>query len=380
METAREREMLRISQITGGKHMDNKLYKVIAVDDEIWALRGLCNIVDWEELGFSIIGSYTNSVEAIKAVEEQKPDVVFTDVRMPGIDGIELIDAIHNLGCTARVIIVSAYRDFEVAKQAIGKDVSEYLMKPLDKKEILEFLGRLKLQLDKENSEYDFNIMHYDLSQKSTLSESNITRYLEQLDVTGSCRLAVSDKEVAARAGMTEVYIKGYKHAYLFSDVSPVSVFDELFHSVTGNRYGISRVYPSFSDLSAMLDDAAESYGGCFVYSDNPKISEIQYYLSKHYAEKTSLPEIAEHFYVSESYLYELFRKNSDTSVVGFVKNIRLSKACAMLTAGGRTISEIADMVGYPDVGYFGKLFKTKYGCTPEQYATAHINSQTKGY
>lgn len=360
--------------------MDKKLYKVIAVDDEIWALRGLCNIVDWEELGFTIIGSYTNSAEALQNIKDLCPDVVFTDVRMPGIDGIELIDAIHNLGIKSRVIIVSAYRDFEVAKQAIGKNVSEYLMKPLDKREIIGFLDRLKLQLDKENDENDFDIMHYDLSSKNSLSNSNVTRYLEQLDVTGSCRLAVSDKEVAARAGMTEIYIKGFKHSYLFSDISPVTTFDELFHSVTGNRYGISRAYSSFIDIETMLDDATESYDGCFVYSDNPKISEIQDYLSRHFAERTSLPEIAEHFYVSESYLYELFRKNSDTSVVGFIKNIRLSKACAMLSEGGHTISEIADMVGYPDVGYFGKLFKTKYGCTPEQYATAHISSQKKAY
>ena len=283
--------------------MENKLYKVIAVDDEIWALRGLCNIVDWESLGFSIVGSYTNSAEALKNIEELKPDVVFTDVRMPGIDGIELIDAIHNSGINCRLIIVSAYRDFEVAKQAIGKDVSEYLMKPLDKKEIHDLLGRLKLLLDKENSEKNFDIKHYDLSQKNSLNSAEVMHHLEQLDITGSCRLIVSDKALVARAGMTEVYIKGYKHSYLLSDSSPINVFDEMLHSIPGNHYGISRVYTSFVNLEGMLDDARESYEGCFVYSDNTKISEIQDYLSKNYAEKTSLPEIAEHFFVSESYL-----------------------------------------------------------------------------
>lgn len=359
--------------------MDNRLYTVIAVDDELWALRGLCNIVDWESFGFSIIGSYTDSAEALENIVNNRPDVIFTDVRMPGIDGMELIDSIHNSGVDSRIVIVSAYRDFDVAKRAISKDVSDYLMKPLDKKEVADLLSHLRLTLDKLNSDAEFDVRHYDLSQKKNLNNPEILRYLEQAGDTGCCRLVVSNIDLAANetlAGyLTEIYVKGYKHSYLCRNIPDVSSFEVLADEASGTHLGVSRIYNSFTEFENMLDDAHESYEGSFLYSDNPKISAIQDYLSRNYTERLSLPEIAEHFYVSESYLYELFRKYTDTSVVGFIKNIRLSKACALLLEGGHTVSEVADTVGYPDVGYFGKLFKAKYGCTPEQYATAHITS-----
>lgn len=355
--------------------MKNGLYTVIAVDDEIWALRGLCNIVDWESAGFTILGSYTDSSEALKNITEQKPDIVFTDIRMPGIDGMELIEAIHNNAVRSRLVIVSAYRDFDVAKRAIAKDVTDYLMKPLDKKEVAELLSRLKLSLDKENSEKTFDIKHFDLSKKGDRNNLDVIRFLDQQNTDGFCRIIVSDKELEASEGLNEIFIHGYKYSYLCSLTCGTDELEAKLSQSADNQYGISRVYSSYSDLETMLSDINESYEGRFIYSDNSKISEIQDYLSKHYSEKTSLPEIAEHFFVSESYLYELFRKNTDTSVVGFIKNIRLNKARTMLAEGGLTVGEIAETVGYPDLGYFGKLFKTKYGCTPEQYATGHLKS-----
>lgn len=359
--------------------MGNRLYTVVAVDDEIWALRGLCNIVDWESFGFTIVGSYIDSNEAIKNIISERPDVIFTDIRMPGIDGMELIEAIHNSGVDSRLVIVSAYRDFDVAKKAISKDVTDYLMKPLDKKEVADLLSRLKLTLDRANSDTSFDIKHFDLSQKGNLNNSDVKRYLDRLSDSNICRLIVSNRELLETeligSSLTEIYVNGYQHSYLSKEIPNSAVFLKLLNENHGLHIGVSRIYSSFSDISKMLEDVKESFEGSFLYSDNPKISEIQDYLSKNYTIKLSLPEIAEHFFVSESYLYELFRKNTDTSVVGFIKNIRLCKAAAMLSLGSKTVSEISNAVGYTDVGYFGKLFKAKYGCTPEQYTTVNTTS-----
>lgn len=360
--------------------MSDGLYTVIAVDDEIWALRGLCSIVDWDAYGFTIVGSYTDSSEALDNIVEKCPDVIFTDIRMPDIDGMELIESIHSEGVTSRLVIVSAYRDFDVARRAIAKDVTDYLMKPLDKKEVADLLSRLKLTLDKERSELQFDIKHYDLSQKNSLNNVEVMRFLEQAGGAGCCRLvacnhSLMDEEELSEF-LTEIYVKGFKHSYLCKNIADVSVFETVLAKHPDMLIGVSRAFTSFGEFDKMLEDVREAYSGSFLYSDNPKISAIQDFLSRNYSKKLSLPEIAEHFYVSESYLYELFRKNTDTSVVGFIKNVRLSKACGLLSEGGHIISEVADIVGYPDVGYFGKLFKAKYGCTPEQYATANTTSQ----
>lgn len=347
-------------------NMDKRPYRVIAVDDEIWALRGLCNIVDWGSYGYEVIGSFTDPHEALDNIISEKPDVVFTDIRMPDIDGMGLIDAIGNAGVRAHLVIVSAYRDFDVAKRAISKNVTDYLMKPLDKKEVAELLQRMHAALDRERSDRTFDIMHYDLSDRGNLKDPEVIRFLEQQN-RDRCRLIVSDKELSS--DLQKVYVKGYRYAYLSTGSSSAAGIMAACADGSYGSVGISRAYPSFADIGQMLTDAVTTYEYGFIYADNPKIASVQEYLCEHYADKLSLADIASHFFVSESYLFELFRKNTDTSAVSFIKNIRLNKAAAMLKEGSRTVGEIADTVGYPDVSYFCKLFKARFGCTPEQYA-----------
>ena len=84
------------------------MYTVFLIDDEIWALRGLQNIIPWEEYGFCIKKTFLDSEEALQEALENAPDVIFTDVRMPEVDGLELIQAIQNAGLNTQIVIVSA--------------------------------------------------------------------------------------------------------------------------------------------------------------------------------------------------------------------------------------------------------------------------------
>ena len=68
------------------------MYTVVIIDDEPWALQGLAEIIDWSRDGFSIIGQFTDPDEAFEFLREKEPDVVFTDIRMPGLSGLDLID------------------------------------------------------------------------------------------------------------------------------------------------------------------------------------------------------------------------------------------------------------------------------------------------
>ncbi|RTE10179.1 response regulator transcription factor [Paenibacillus whitsoniae] len=110
------------------------MYKVILVDDEPFALEGLKLTVEWEELGFEIAGMCENGEEAFAVIEACQPELVVTDIRMPVIDGLELIDRVQKAGCDPVFIIVSGYNDFEYARSAIRYGVKHYLLKPaLDK-------------------------------------------------------------------------------------------------------------------------------------------------------------------------------------------------------------------------------------------------------
>lgn len=111
------------------------MYKVIFVDDEPFALEGIKLMIEWEELGFEIVEMCENGEEALACIEACKPDLVVTDIRMPVIDGLELIDRVQKAGNDPVFIILSGYNDFEYARSGLKYGVKHYLLKPAMDKE-----------------------------------------------------------------------------------------------------------------------------------------------------------------------------------------------------------------------------------------------------
>ncbi|MFR3705256.1 MAG: response regulator [Acutalibacter sp.] len=93
------------------------MYTVVIIDDEPWALQGLAEIIDWSSHGFSIIGQFTDPDEAFEFLCEKEPDVVFTDIRMPGLSGLDLIEMSHREGLNCEFVLISSYEDFDAAQK-----------------------------------------------------------------------------------------------------------------------------------------------------------------------------------------------------------------------------------------------------------------------
>jgi two-component system response regulator YesN len=131
------------------------------VDDEPMSLEGLKYILNWEKMDLCICGTCRNGKEALEAIDEHNPDVIITDIRMPVMDGLDLIRHTYKLRKKdIKFIVISGYGEFEYAKRAIQYDVRYYLQKPVFEEEIYEIIVEVKEQLDlirknKENEEID---------------------------------------------------------------------------------------------------------------------------------------------------------------------------------------------------------------------------------
>jgi two-component system response regulator YesN len=88
------------------------MYKVLLVDDEPWVIESIKGKVDWEQHGFVVAGQALNGFEALERIAEAEPDVVFTDIRMPGISGLELIQKAKERKRNIHFIIISGYAEF----------------------------------------------------------------------------------------------------------------------------------------------------------------------------------------------------------------------------------------------------------------------------
>ena len=127
----------------------NSVYKVLLVDDEPMALEGLKYVVDWGKLGFYICGTCWNGKEAVEAIDKYEPDVIITDIKMPIMDGLDLIGYAKEHGKeNIKFIVVSGFGEFEYAKKAMQYGVRFYLQKPILQEEIYEIIIEVKKQLD----------------------------------------------------------------------------------------------------------------------------------------------------------------------------------------------------------------------------------------
>ena len=128
------------------------MYKLFLVDDEIWVIRGLMKMIPWEELGFEVIYTTTDSISALEKIALLKPDAVITDIRMASLNGLELLEQSLHMGKERpEFVLISAYEEFEYAHKALKLGAFDYLIKPLKKAELVQVLEKLKAALDQKN-------------------------------------------------------------------------------------------------------------------------------------------------------------------------------------------------------------------------------------
>lgn len=116
------------------------MYRILVVDDEKFIRKSICNRMDWAAFGIEVAGEAANGREALEQIESLRPQIVLADIRMPVMDGIAFITEAKKRYPQVHYILMSAYSDFEYAKQAIRLGVEDYILKPVKIAELEEVL------------------------------------------------------------------------------------------------------------------------------------------------------------------------------------------------------------------------------------------------
>ena len=161
-----------------------KRKKVMLVEDEELILEGIYNFIDWEELGLEVVYKAHNGEDAFGYLEQHSTDIIVTDIQMPVMDGLELLDKIRKDDKRVRFIILTGYDEFEYARKAIHLDVEDYILKPISEKKLLETLKFAKGKLDKMDSKMEAPIdteAGWNCFLRGSLSQEEAEKYLEIL-------------------------------------------------------------------------------------------------------------------------------------------------------------------------------------------------------
>lgn len=169
------------------------MHTIFIADDELIIRQGLQCIIEWDELGFEIIGEASNGEEALKFILENHPDVAMLDIRMPKLNGLEVAKQARAGGYQGRIIILSGFSEFRYAQEAIQYDVKYYLTKPIDENALTQAITEIGDTLSRESKtketmeqyrERTRNIILYDLLMGTAdISSLNLEEFMLNSDV-----------------------------------------------------------------------------------------------------------------------------------------------------------------------------------------------------
>ena len=367
------------------------MYKVFLVEDETAVRQAIRDTINWQSEDFEICGDAADGESALPLLLEKKPDILLTDIRMPFMDGLELVRIIAKELPKTIIIILSGYDEFTYAQKAIRLGVSDYLLKPITPAKLIQSLNnainKIEDQQDKIRKQMTIERSR-ETSPASTSpklmpsgqnnSDSNLVdrdaitdflRFGNKADIrafatelaTKSCEVTKESQlgfyycvfdvlttayKVAKDLNISLSQIKSYEQ--IASDVTTKEAFaeliDSLFTQMINARY-------SMADKSIQLIMNAKNYID-INYSD----SEL------------SLGKVCGTLGISSNYLSVLFSKETGETFSEYLNKVRIKNAMILLKSTDIRVADIAERVGYNDQHYFSKTFKKIIGLTPREY------------
>lgn len=158
------------------------MYSVIVIEDEDWVYEDLKSSIIWENYGFHLTAHIKQPSLAEAVIKKMRPDLIITDIMMPKMNGLELIQRIRKIAPDTNIVIFSAYSEFEYAKTAMAQGVINYLVKPLDEKELVSTLQKVKHKI--ENTVAEDSVQYSGIKNVLTEMYNDILyRYYEKLKI-----------------------------------------------------------------------------------------------------------------------------------------------------------------------------------------------------
>lgn len=346
------------------------MYKLLLVDDEPIIREGLQRIIDWEKLDLKLTASCPNAIAALDSMTDDMPDILLTDIRLPGMTGLELIQRAVALHPMLQTLVLSGYDTFQYAQQALKYGVVEYLLKPCDQQELEEALLRACHAIDRQRKKVLY------------LYEERRGRIKSLADSFNALRESELDAEQLKK-----------QVGELVKTVEDPSLLQEtLIAVVTGcmgagqAEWGMNVITDALQDRKSPEELIARSLlrlrtaGG--TARSNDFVQQMIAYMNVHYADESlSLQYLADKVvYMNADYIGREFTRAVGQKFSSYLLGIRMEHAKLLMRGDPSLHSyEIAEKVGLGDnPHYFSQLFRKYTGMTPKDYRRL-LDGQAEG-
>lgn len=356
------------------------MHNVLIIDDEPWAREVIKSLGKWKQLQLAIAGEAEDGKSGLRFIQEHAPHIVVTDMRMPGVDGVELLKQINEQFPLLKIIVMSGYDDFMYLKQAIRSRAVEYLLKPVDPIELNAALRKCVEELNalRQSEEGPHRIMpllfssvpqtdrYLALKQRALaalfeLSKPSVLHTLGKIEALVADAFPEGLK--AEQLERLELDFKATLEQYLADYESLGSGSLAMLQEEQG-RLSVS-LTETIGRIGRMYCEAIDRMEALQKTKGNLVIAEVKGYLDKHYLEPIALESVAHQFYVSKEHLSRTFKAALGENLTEYIIRKRMEKAREMLLMPHVSIKEAARLTGYTELPYFHRVFKKHFGVTP---------------
>lgn len=330
------------------------MYKILIADDE-QLMRDALRIMIEKVPGFEVVFSVSNGEDAVELCRKEKPDIVFMDIMMPGMSGIEASKRIYANNPEITIYILSSYNHFDFAIEALRAKVKEYISKPVS-------CETIRTLLEKHSHNTQPELICWNMALKVLKEKDFKQMYYQVPEIVQELFRSCGTKREQVTTAAEQLGQNILNHVGLIS-ARPVSCA-ELFPlseaflvSSAGMEIWLFRILDY-----ALQQESIRKY---------ELLQNVFAYMNAHIQEEIGLTQIIENCAVSQGYLSRIFKNCLNVSVMEYLHLKKLMLAKEFFQYTDLSIADVAFRLGYNESGYFSKVFKKYENKTVYQYKKA---------
>ncbi|MDV2686163.1 response regulator [Alkalihalophilus lindianensis] len=378
--------------------------KALLVDDEFNVRDVIRSLGQWQTYGITTVLEANNGKEAKRLIERETPEIIFTDVKMPEMSGIELIEWLDALSYPGKVIMVTVCDDYSFMRKAIQYSSFDYLLKPIEVDALNQALSGAvnawkseeEERQNKESGIYEdvkslrLNRVVTQACNGEPFDAEQISLCLPQADRYDLALISfyqMHDLDSYIQLLGKELCDRKWGNAFALLNDHHLCVvmtlpgkwlaieewislhFDIPIRYVSIPLILLEELPSSYQAAQREMDDLNfKSINRLTHVDDKMRMHDIVAYVDKYYREELSLEKLSNRFFLSREHISRRFKQEKGVTLSGYVTQLRIEQAKQWLIQTDEKVYSISIKLGYQDGNFFSKLFKKMVGMTPIQY------------
>lgn len=332
---------------------------ILIVDDMEIFRRQIKRLKIWKDERFNLKYEASDGKEALDLLKSEDVDLVIADIKMPVINGIELLKEISDLKLPVKVVFLSEHSDFEFARTAIQYGAFDYLLKPVILEDLTRTLEKVYEEIessgDKKGKLYSEDIDNIGdaLLGEDELLNSN----LENLKYKMDRNVKMDDMENV----LSLVYLD------ILNEFIKKNPWIENFIDMRAMKNIIFDKKEGFNLFKGQILFIKKKINRIYAFADNLRVKSVVEYILNNIDDIRDINDIAEKFYLSKTHLSYIFKEELNITLGTYISNIKVERGKKLIYDGLKNF-EISERLGYSSSEYFEKLFKKTTGYTPTEF------------